>query len=112
MQASPLENIQTRQNPAARQRRHSDPTEKMSRALKSLAHPLRLALLDALGDREMSTKELQRQVGSTQQNVLQHLGILYDGGWIARRRIGPSYIYRANTAGTAEVYELIKDIVY
>ncbi|AOV15981.1 hypothetical protein BJI67_01820 [Acidihalobacter aeolianus] len=84
----------------------------MSRALKSLAHPLRLALLDTLGDKEMSTKELQQQVGSTQQNVLQHLGILHDGGWVARRRIGPSYIYRANTTGTTEVYELIKDIIY
>ena len=46
------------------------------RRFRVLADPTRIKLLDQLRRREASVQELTETIGSTQQNVSKHLGVL------------------------------------
>jgi len=60
---------------------------------RTLAEPTRLRLLDTLRDGPASVGELQERIGSSQQNVSKHLGILHRAGLISRRKEGTSSVY-------------------
>ena len=58
-----------------------------SRALKAIAHPLRLKMLCILGGaQEVSVQDLVKEVGTSQSNISQHLSILRDKDILASRR--------------------------
>ena len=59
-----------------------------------LAEPMRLRLLHALGDIEMSVSELVEATGAGQANVSKHLGIMLDAGLVGRRKEGLNVFYR------------------
>ena len=54
--------------------------DQASRALKAMAHPLRLKILCVLGDEEVSVQEIVDCVGTSQSNISQHLAILREKG--------------------------------
>ncbi len=57
-------------------------------ALKAMAHPIRWKILCALGDKELTVRELIDLVGTTQSNVSQHLEILRNRNIILSRKDG------------------------
>src|SRR3989344_5399869 len=58
-----------------------------SRALKAMAHPLRLKILCILGcNTEVSVQDIVEQVGTSQSNISQHLSILREKGILAARK--------------------------
>jgi ArsR family transcriptional regulator len=61
---------------------------------RALAEPMRLKILNTLGDREMSVMEIVKATGSGQANVSKHLGILFGEGIVARRKEGLNTFYR------------------
>lgn len=60
-----------------------------------LATPVRLRIISALcrGD-EKTVSQLQREVGTTQPNLSQHLGTLYRAGVLGRRSDASNRYYR------------------
>lgn len=60
---------------------------------KVLSEPLRLSILQALEDGEMSVSEITEAVESSQPNVSKHLKILQDAGLIVRRQEGNTVYY-------------------
>jgi hypothetical protein len=50
--------------------------EMAARALKAIAHPLRLKILCVIGDQEACVQEIVNAVGTSQSNISQHLAIL------------------------------------
>src|SRR5260370_41228107 len=50
--------------------------ERMARAMRAIAHPLRLKLLGVLGEHELSVQDIVEAVGTSQSNVSQHLAVL------------------------------------
>ena len=67
--------------------------ELAARAMKAMAHPLRLKILCVLGATEVSVQDIVEAVGTSQSNISQHLAILRDKGVLrALRRIGRSKI--------------------
>ncbi len=68
--------------------------ELVAHRFKLLSDPTRLRLLQQLMPGEKSVNELVSAVNSTQANVSKHLGILADGGLVARRKVGFSIFYR------------------
>ncbi len=72
-----------------------------------LSDPTRIKLLDNLRDREATVQELTTAVGSTQQNVSKHLGLLLDAGIVGRRRDRGSTRYRVVDAG---IWQLCEDV--
>jgi DNA-binding transcriptional ArsR family regulator len=84
-----------------------DVVELIARRFRVLADPTRIKLLDRLRTGEASVQELCDAVGSTQQNVSKHLGILTAAGIVSRRREGNSIRYRVLDEG---VFRLCEDV--
>lgn len=59
-----------------------------TKALKAMAHPLRLKILCALKNDELAVLEIVRVVGSSQSNVSQHIDILRTEQILESRREG------------------------
>ena len=78
--------------------------EKVAHCLKALAHPLRLKVIFALNDRELSVQELVEEVGTTQSNVSQHLTIMRDKQILSSRRDANQVFYRV---GDCKVLDLV-----
>lgn len=60
---------------------------------KALAHPLRLAILDALRDGEKTVTQLQEITGGEQASISQHLKILRHHHFITFRKEGTLAFY-------------------
>src|SRR5213594_4531056 len=60
--------------------------EKMARAMRGIAHPLRLKILCVLGEHELSVKDIVEAVGTSQSNVSQHLAILREKRILSPRK--------------------------
>lgn len=61
---------------------------------KALAEPARLHLLHTLKSGDCTVAELVAETGLTQANVSKHLQILYDKGFVVRRKDGLFTVYR------------------
>ncbi|MGZ4416019.1 MAG: ArsR/SmtB family transcription factor [Gaiellaceae bacterium] len=81
--------------------------ELIARRLRVIAEPTRIKLLDRLRASEATVQELADAVGSTQQNVSKHLGVLADAGIVARRREGSFTHYRVVDES---VYRLCEEV--
>lgn len=68
-------------------------TERIAERFRVLGEPMRIALLDALRDREATVGELQRVCDASQQNVSKHLGVLLRAGIVGRRKQGNFSVY-------------------
>src|SRR5688572_9658165 len=58
-----------------------------------LSEPMRLRILNALGDEEMNVNELVAATASGQANISKHLGIMFKEGLVARRKEGLNTYY-------------------
>ncbi|MGY2896511.1 ArsR/SmtB family transcription factor [Deinococcus sp. UYEF24] len=61
---------------------------------KALAHPLRLAILDALRDGERTVTQLQDLTGGEQTTISQHLVVLRTNHFVTFRKEGTLAYYR------------------
>jgi len=68
--------------------------ELVATRLRILGQPLRIRLIDLVDLRpEATVQELADLLGTTQQNVSQHLGILFRAGALGRRKKGTRVHY-------------------
>src|SRR5689334_2602954 len=67
----------------------------------------RIRLLNALRERELSVQELYEAVGTTQQNVSKHLGVLRRAGIVRRRRQGGFAYHSVADPGIYALCELV-----
>lgn len=75
-----------------------DDIDKATKALKAMAHPLRLKILCALKNQELSVLEIVNQVGSSQSNISQHIDILRIKGIVESKRNGNRILCRVKDA--------------
>lgn len=61
---------------------------------KALGEPVRLGILNALREREMTVSELVQATGQGQANASKHLQLLHALGFVARRKDGLHVFYR------------------
>jgi DNA-binding transcriptional ArsR family regulator len=71
-----------------------DLVELVAERFRALAEPTRIKLLDRLREGETTVQELTGVIGTTQQNVSKHLGVLQRSGIVARRKQGNFAYYR------------------
>jgi DNA-binding transcriptional ArsR family regulator len=71
-----------------------DRAEKQAAFCRVIGHSRRLLILWQLSDGELSVNEIAAQVGSTLQNISQHLTLLKKYGIITARREGQTIYYR------------------
>ena len=55
-----------------------------------LGEPMRIRILDRLRDGEATVSELAEALGTSQQNVSKHVGVLVTAGLVAREKDGNS----------------------
>ncbi len=65
-----------------------------AKVIKAMAHPSRLAMLEALADGEQCVCELQRLVGADMSTVSKHLSVMKAAGLVEARRQGLWMHYR------------------
>ncbi len=73
-----------------------------------LSAPTRLRIVCALIEGERNVSELLEQVAVSQPNMSQHLGMLYRGGVLARRRTGAQIYYRVEHAEVRRICQALK----
>jgi DNA-binding transcriptional ArsR family regulator len=68
--------------------------ELIARRFRALSDPTRLRILDHLRrNEEVSVGELTETLGTSQQNVSKHLGVLHEAGILGRRKQGTHTLY-------------------
>ena len=68
--------------------------ERVYRALKAICHPLRVKIIQTLGDGELCVRDLVARTGTSQSSISQHLGILHDKRIVASRKEANLVYYR------------------
>jgi ArsR family transcriptional regulator len=84
--------------------------ERASRALKAMSHPLRLKILCALGDQEVSVQDIVTMVGTSQSNISQHLSILRDKAILMSRKDANRVFYRVGDTRTLRLIAMMRDV--
>jgi DNA-binding transcriptional ArsR family regulator len=79
--------------------------------LKALAHPSRLAIVDALAEGERCVCELQELVGSDMSTVSRHLALMKAAGLLAARREGTSIFYRLRVPCVTRLFACIEAVL-
>ena len=67
--------------------------ELIARRFRVIGEPMRIKILDRLRGGEATVAELTQSLGTSQQNVSKHLGVLYEAGILERRKQGTHTIY-------------------
>lgn len=75
----------------------SEDLKRRAGVIKALAHPSRLAMVEALAQRERCVCELQELVGSDISTVSRHLSILKNAGIVCDRKQGQWVYYSLRT---------------
>ena len=76
---------------------------------QALAHPTRIAILELLGDGELSAGALIEKLGMEQANVSQHLAVLRAKQIVANRKAGNQVFYSVRDPSIIEVLRLMRD---
>lgn len=77
--------------------------------LKSLAHPMRIAILNLLeGGKKMTVTEIHEVLGMEQAAASHHLGILKDKGVLCSRRDGKNTWYFLKNNIISQVIECVE----
>jgi ArsR family transcriptional regulator len=84
--------------------------EQAARALKAMAHPLRLKILCVLGDREVSVQDIVACVGTSQSNISQHLAILREKGVLRTRKDANRVYYRVGDERTLTLLGMMREV--
>jgi DNA-binding transcriptional ArsR family regulator len=85
----------------------NDLVELIAQRFRALGEPTRIRLLDRLREGEASVQQLAATIGSSQQNVSKHLGVLHQAGIVGRRRKGNYVFYSIVDEG---VFALCEDV--
>ena len=81
--------------------------ERIADRFRVLGEPMRIRLLDCLREGEASVQELTDMLGTTQQNVSKHLGVLHGAGVVSRRREGTRTLYAIQDDSVFELCETV-----
>ena len=81
--------------------------ELIAARFRVLSEPLRLGILHAISDGEMTVTELVEALDAGQPNVSKHLGILLDAGVVTRRKEGLNAYYSIADDSIFQLCELV-----
>jgi ArsR family transcriptional regulator len=81
-----------------------------ARALKAIAHPLRLKILCVIGDAEVCVQDIVEAVGTSQSNISQHLAILRDKDVLQTRKDANRVFYSVSDQRTLQLIGLMREV--
>ena len=81
--------------------------ELVARRFRVIGDPTRIKLLDRLREGEATVGELTAHLGTSQQNVSKHLGVLFDAGLVSREKAGTCVRYGIADDSVFELCEIV-----
>lgn len=81
--------------------------ELIAARFRVLSEPMRLKVLNALGEEELNVNELVAATGSGQANISKHLGIMFKEGLVTRRKEGLNTFYAVADKKIFEMCETV-----
>ena len=85
--------------------------ERMARAMRASAHPLRLKILCVLGELELSVQDIVEAVGTSQSNVSQHLAILREKRILSARKNANRVYYSVSDQRTLQLIVTMREVL-
>jgi ArsR family transcriptional regulator len=79
---------------------------------QALAHPTRIAIIDALRAGEVSAGKLIEQAGVEQANASQHLAVLRAKGIVSHRKAGNQVYYSLRDPVILELLDILRRYFY
>lgn len=98
------------QHPVSSLVENQEHIETAARALKSIAHPLRLKILCVLGDKEICVQEIVDAVGTSQSNISQHLAILREKRILTARKEANRVFYRIDDSRILQLISMMREV--
>jgi DNA-binding transcriptional ArsR family regulator len=79
---------------------------------QALAHPARIAIVEALRDGEVSAGKLHQLLGLEQANGSQHLAVLRSKMIVVNRKVGNQVFYSLRDPALVEVLDILRRYFY
>ena len=78
---------------------------------KTLAHPLRLAILHTLKDGEKTVNQLTQTTGASQSNISQHLALMRQHQIVKTRKEGSTVYYRVANPKISKACDTMREVL-
>ena len=78
---------------------------------KTLAHPLRIAIIHYLKDGEKTVNALTQTLGASQSNISQHLAIMRQRQIVKTRKEGSTVYYRVASPKISQACDMIREVL-
>lgn len=85
--------------------------EKQAEIIKAMAHPLRIAILDFLKDREKCVCHIAEHIGSERSNVSKHLSVMVNADILQCRKDGLKVIYKLKSPCILGFFDCISSCI-
>ncbi len=85
--------------------------EVRARILKAMAHPSRLRMVEALGEREQCVCELQGLVGADMSTVSKHLSVLREAGIVESEKRGLQVFYHLTCPCVLNFFTCLEEVL-
>ncbi|MBN4081711.1 winged helix-turn-helix transcriptional regulator [bacterium AH-315-C07] len=80
-------------------------------ACKALAHPIRIEIIDLLGERELGFGEISEKTGVVKSSLSQHLSVMVEKGIVIQRKEGLNSFYKLSTLKVAKACQLMREVL-
>ncbi len=84
-----------------------DKLEMAASKLRAIAHPMRIAIIDLLHEKQLSVTEIYERLNIEQASASHHLNILKSKGVLTSRRNGKKIFYSLKNQTLTEIIECI-----
>lgn len=84
-----------------------DKLEMAASKLRSMAHPMRIAIIDLLIDKQLSVTEIYEKLNIEQAAASHHLNILKSKGILVSKRNGKKIFYSLKSTTLTEIIDCI-----
>ncbi len=78
---------------------------------KTLAHPIRLAILHTLKNGEKTVNSLTETLGASQSNISQHLALMRKARIVQTRKAGATVYYRLSNPKISQACDMIREVL-
>jgi len=78
---------------------------------KALGHPVRIEVIDLLGDKEMSFGDICKATGCLKSNLSQHLSSMANKGILIQRKEGLNVYYKLSSKKVASACRMMREVL-
>lgn len=94
------------------QNNHKRLLEMKAEIIQAAAHPIRLAIIEYLGEGEQCVCDIVEQVAAQRTNVSRHLALLLKAGVLESRKEGLNMFYRLKTTCILDFLACVEKILH